>query len=170
MQSQVGVPGVRRSGGGPRAAQWIIEAQLSELRGYRGNEIYTEMAFDPIGSALATAISSMIAGLEWEVQNDPDDFISSVLNDMGQPWVSFIQSVAWGMVVYGHNVQEVVFKKRDGYKASSQWRSSAYTDGRLGIFMIDPGPRTNQGGTSPTRARSWASGSSRSTRRSSTSR
>lgn len=125
--AEIGLTGLR---------QWhglIDEEFLTELKWDKALKIYREMGDnDPtIGSAL-NAITWLMRQVEWTVEGeDPDaedergELIESCLDDMSHPWADVIAEIARGMLQYGWQAHELVYKTREE-------TNSRFPDGMIG--------------------------------------
>ena len=134
---ELGSTGLQQSGG------VIREELLQILQGSRGKRIYREMSEnDAIVGAFLFAVEQMIRQVTWKVV--PGDaggaevalFVDSCREDMTETWAETITEVL-SMLVFGYQVSEVVFKKRNG-PSRDPLTYSRYTDGRIGWRSLAP--------------------------------
>ena len=109
----------------------LDEEFLQDLKWPRNIQIYKEMGDnDATIGALFNAITLLCRSVKWRVQGDQahDDrveFIDSCRDDMSHSWDDFVASIMRGMLQYGWQFHEIVYKYRQ--KGESQ-----YTDGKIG--------------------------------------
>jgi hypothetical protein len=133
--AELGVSGLKRFGGN------IDEEFLVHLKGLKGVDVYTEMAFnDPVVGACLAAIKLLCRQAKWRVDPASDDqhdkdiaqFVDECRNDMSVSWADFVAETL-SMLQYGWAFHEVVYKLRKGYKTGSRsGDSSMFNDGRIG--------------------------------------
>ncbi len=100
--------------------------------------LYREMGDDPIVSATLQAIKMTLRRIVWhaepqgegKVDKEATEWLETCLNDMSQSWSDTVDQ-SLGMLQYGFQVGEIVYKKRDGYKSGDK-PSSKYDDGKIG--------------------------------------
>ena len=132
---ELGATGLRR------AAGYLDEEFLPQLRGRKGVEVFKEMSLnDPIVSSLLFTIDRLLRNVDWNVTpagKSADDkkaaeFLESVMTDMSESWNDFI-SEALSCMVYGWSWHEVVYKRRVGPWEKDPRNRSQKTDGLIGI-------------------------------------
>lgn len=117
----------------------VEEDFLRQLQGRRGYAIYREMAENhPVIGGILTAVEMLFRSVDWAVEpSDADDqrsieeaeFVAGCMNDMSITWQDTINNVL-SMLTYGFCYNEIVYKRRDGYKDDGE--SSAFSDQRIG--------------------------------------
>lgn len=117
----------------------VDEEFLTELKGLRGQKIYTEMRYnDPIIGSIAYAVEMLLRQVDWAVQpasqDGPDieaaDFLHSCMFDMEDTWNEMV-TAAISFLWHGFSLHEMVYKVRQGPKPDDRL-SSKFTDGRIG--------------------------------------
>lgn len=133
--SEIGVTGLERDLFG-----YIHEEWLTQLQGLSGIRTYREMwDGDPIVGGIIFSIEMLSRQVDWRVEpyeSDPKyqedaDFLASCMDDMSHTWDDFIAEVL-SMIPFGWSAHEIVYKRRNGWKASRPGLSSKYDDGRVG--------------------------------------
>jgi hypothetical protein len=124
---ELGVTGLRQYGG------FVVEEWLRQLSGPRAMWVYREMADnDATVGAFLFAIEMLARGVEWTVEEggNPKDaeFIEECRTDMSSTWEDFLSEVLT-MLVFGWELSEIVYKKREGPEADV---ASRYSDGKIG--------------------------------------
>lgn len=121
-----------------RAAGYVTEEYLPELRGRCAIKTYREMSDnDPTCRAILFAIEMLIRGVKWTVEPYSDDaedqrqaeFMESNLDDMEQPWADTIAEIM-SMLIYGWSYHEVVYKYRRGDSIDPR-QHSKFNDGLI---------------------------------------
>lgn len=117
----------------------VEEDFLRQLQGRRGYAIYREMAENhPVIGGILTAVEMLFRSVDWAVEpSDADDqrsieeaeFVAGCMNDMSITWQDTVNNVL-SMLTYGFCYNEIVYKRRDGYKDDGE--SSAFSDQRIG--------------------------------------
>lgn len=131
--AEIGSSGLKQSGGRLR------EEFHRDLQGTNAVKVYKEMsANDAIVGAVLFAVSMLMRQARWFVK--PADtsaeavqratFIESCRHDMSMTWEDVIME-ALTMLTFGWSWQEIVYKRRDGYKRH-EGESSRYADGLIG--------------------------------------
>lgn len=122
----------------------VFEEILPELRGYRGIQVYRQMADnDPVIGAILFAIEMLIRQIPWTVQaadnsaeaEKAQEFFEGVMDDMSHSWESVISEIC-SMFTYGHAVLEIVWKIRGGPDEEDPRRRSKFSDGKIGIRKL----------------------------------
>lgn len=135
---ELGVTGVKRVSG------YIDEEFLPALRGRKAVRVYREMSVnDSMVGALLFSIDKLIREVEWKVLppdqtlqgNAAQEFLESCMDDMNEPWDSFIGEVL-SMLVYGWSWHEIVYKRRLGPWQKDPRKRSKFTDGHIGWRKI----------------------------------
>lgn len=109
----------------------IDEEFLPELKWDKALKVYREMSDnDPTVGSLLNAIILMLRQIEWRFESDADEdereeFLTQCKDDMEHPWSDLIAEVGRGVLVYGWQVHECVYKLRDE-------QNSQYPDGKIG--------------------------------------
>lgn len=101
--------------------------------------LYREMGDDPIVGATLQAIKMTLRRLRWRAEpqgegkadQEAGKWLETCLDDMSQSWSDTVDQ-ALGMVQYGFQVGEIVYKKRTGYSDNPEKPSSKYDDGKVG--------------------------------------
>jgi hypothetical protein len=139
---EMGVGGVNTRNKG----SFLQDEFLPELRGRRAVRKYREMADnDPIIGAALHAMKQTLRNTTIDVVAVDEsaaavkekEFVESVLKDMDHSIEDFIAEVLT-FLEYGWSWFEVVYKRRDGMKTSTQKFRSLYTDGRIGVRKLAP--------------------------------
>lgn len=130
---ELGTTGLRQNRG------YIDEEFLTELRGRRGIQTYTEMRHnDPTVGSILFAIESIIKQADWYIEAASDSpldmeakvFVESAMHDMSHTWEDFISEVLT-FLPYGYSYFETVYKLRAGKQKAKSFQSK-YSDGRVG--------------------------------------
>lgn len=96
----------------------IDEEFLVELKWENAVKIYREMSEnDPTIGSLLNAITLLTRQVTWrftsEIQNDPRaDFLDSCRKDMQHAWDDLLAEVVRGVLTYGWQAHEIVYKRR----------------------------------------------------------
>ena len=123
-----------------RAAGYLDEEFLPQLRGRKAIGIYKEMSEnDPLIGALVFTIDRLIRNVEWRVEpagNSKEDadaakFVETCMEDMSHTWTDFI-SEALSCLIYGWSWHEIVYKRRNGLWNRDSRQRSKHTDGMIG--------------------------------------
>lgn len=131
---EMGLTGLKRVSG------YVEEEFLPALRGRNAVKVFREMGMnDSAAGALLFVIETLISETKWSVtpaSQDPEDlaaaeFLESCMNDLNQPWSSFIVEVC-SMFQFGYSWHEIVYKKRIGPWEKDGAKRSTYTDGLIG--------------------------------------
>lgn len=129
---------VKGSTGLVRVGGNVHEDFLPQLRYPRAAKVYKEMETnDSTINAVLLAAEQLTRRAGWRVEaagNTPEDlraklFLEQCMNDMNQPWMSFITE-ALSMLPYGFSVHEITYKKRDGV-------NSKHNDGAIGWASLE---------------------------------
>jgi hypothetical protein len=118
-----------------RAAGYLYEEYLPELRGERGRRVLREMVNDPIIGGILFAVDMMIRRLEWRVEPASDDpaahtvaeRVEQAMNDMELTWIDSIAEAA-SFIPWGWAVCELEWKVCAGPSANPL-RNSSFDDG-----------------------------------------
>lgn len=134
---EIGRVGQRRYGG------IFYEEFLSELRGRKGAEVFTEMSNndETIGSILF-AIEMLVRQASWSVEpggstakdREAAEFVKSCMDDMQQTWIDTISEIL-SFLTYGWSFHEIVYKRRMG-RTKDNRTSSKYDDGLIGWMKL----------------------------------
>lgn len=116
----------------------LYEEYLPQLQGEQGIRIFTEMRDDAVVGSILFALDMLIRQVDWHVEpfaNKRTDvlnatFLNECVDDMSLTWKEVI-SDALTFLPYGWALQEIVYKRRDGFKGEDG-ESSKYNDGRIG--------------------------------------
>jgi hypothetical protein len=132
---EIGTTGLRHYGG------FVVEEWMAKLAGKRGAMAYREMADnDPVVGAILFAIEMLARGVEWNVEPGADpqaaELVQTCMDDMSHTWADFVSEV-FTMLVYGWDLQEIVYKRRLGQDPGNgpddkPLPSSRYEDGLIG--------------------------------------
>lgn len=134
---EIGRVGQRRYGG------IFYEEFLSELRGRKGAEVFTEMSNndETIGATLF-AIEMLVRQASWNVEpggstakdREAAEFVKSCMDDMQQTWIDTISEIL-SFLTYGWSFHEIVYKRRMG-RTKDNRTSSKYDDGLIGWMKL----------------------------------
>lgn len=130
--SEIGSSGLRIFSGR------IYEEYLPQLQGDSGIRIFTEMRDDPVIGSILFAIDMLIRQVSWHTEpfsGKREDvkaaaFLQECLDDMSLTWNEAVTD-ALTFLPYGWSFQEIVYKRRDGWKGEGG-ESSKYNDGKIG--------------------------------------
>lgn len=134
---EVGRVGQRRYGG------IFYEEFLSELRGRKGAEVFTEMSNnDETIGAILFAIEMLVRQASWNVEpggstakdREAAEFVKSCMDDMQQTWIDTISEIL-SFLTYGWSFHEIVYKRRMG-RTKDNRTSSKYDDGLIGWMKL----------------------------------
>ena len=134
---EIGRVGQRRYGG------IFYEEFLSELRGRKGAEVFTEMSNnDETIGAILFAIEMLVRQASWNVEpggstakdREAAEFVKSCMDDMQQTWVDTISEIL-SFLTYGWSFHEIVYKRRMG-RTKDNRTSSKYDDGLIGWMKL----------------------------------
>lgn len=134
---EIGRVGQRRYGG------IFYEEFLSELRGRKGAEVFTEMSNnDETIGAILFAIEMLVRQASWNVEpggstakdKEAAEFVKSCMDDMQQTWIDTISEIL-SFLTYGWSFHEIVYKRRMGRTKDSR-TSSKYDDGLIGWMKL----------------------------------
>jgi len=132
--SEIGVTGLRRSGG------TIDDEILSSLAGAKSVRAFREMSEnDPIVGAILFAIEKVVGRLEWQVvpvldepgAEERAEFVNGCLHDMSDSWDATLSQIM-SMLVYGWSFHEVVYKQRKGPTQKDPKYRSRFSDNKIG--------------------------------------
>lgn len=138
---EVGSSGLKMHGG------LVYEEYLPQLQGESGIRTYTEMRDDPVIASILFAVDMLIRQVPWNVEpfsgNRADlkaaAFVDECLDDMSMTWAEVV-SDALSFLPYGWSLQEIVYKKRTGYKGEGG-ETSKFNDGKIGWRKFAPRPQ-----------------------------
>lgn len=134
---EIGRVGQRRYGG------IFYEEFLSELRGRKGAEVFTEMSNnDETIGAILFAIEMLVRQASWNVEPggstakdlEAAEFVKSCMDDMQQTWIDTISEIL-SFLTYGWSFHEIVYKRRMGRNKDNR-TSSKYDDGLIGWMKL----------------------------------
>lgn len=134
---EIGRVGQRRYGG------IFYEEFLSELRGRKGAEVFTEMSNnDETIGAILFAIEMLVRQASWNVEpggstakdREAAEFVKSCMDDMQQTWIDTISEIL-SFLTYGWSFHEIVYKRRMG-RTKDNRTSSKYDDGLIGWMKL----------------------------------
>lgn len=134
---EIGRVGQRRYGG------IFYEEFLSELRGRKGAEVFTEMSNnDETIGAILFAIEMLVRQASWSVEpggstakdREAAEFVKSCMDDMQQTWIDTISEIL-SFLTYGWSFHEIVYKRRMG-RTKDNRTSSKYDDGLIGWMKL----------------------------------
>lgn len=132
--SEIGVTGLRRSGG------TIDDEILPSLAGAKSVRAFREMSEnDPIVGAILFAIEKVVGRLEWQVNpvldepgaEETAEFVNGCLHDMSDSWDATLSQIM-SMLIYGWSFHEVVYKQRKGPSQKDPKYRSKFSDNRIG--------------------------------------
>lgn len=135
--NEIGRVGQRRYGG------IFYEEFLSELRGRKGAEVFTEMSNnDETIGAILFAIEMLVRQASWNVEpggstakdREAAEFVKSCMDDMQQTWIDTISEIL-SFLTYGWSFHEIVYKRRMG-RTKDNRTSSKYDDGLIGWMKL----------------------------------
>ena len=139
-QGQIPIFNEIGSTGLKRAAGYLDEEFLPQLRGRKAVAVYKEMSEnDPIVGSLLYAITRLLGNVDWRVEPagkskehaEAAKLVETAMDDMNVPWSEFIMEAA-SHLVYGWAWHEVVYKRRGGPWERNPKLRSKYTDGMVG--------------------------------------
>ena len=134
---EIGRVGQRRYGG------IFYEEFLSELRGRKGAEVFTEMSNnDETIGAILFAIEMLVRQASWNIEpggstakdREAAEFVKSCMDDMQQTWIDTISEIL-SFLTYGWSFHEIVYKRRMG-RTKDNRTSSKYDDGLIGWMKL----------------------------------
>jgi hypothetical protein len=123
-----------------RAAGYIDEEFLPQLRGRKSVQVYREMGDnDAIASAMIFSVVQLLRGVAWPVvpggksQADAKaaKLVETCMTDMSTSWDDVIQEILT-CVQYGWSWHEIVYKRRMGPWQKDPRHKSKYDDGLVG--------------------------------------
>lgn len=132
--AEVGAMGLKR------AAGYIDEEFLPQLRGRKAVQVFKEMSQnDPIVGAMLHTIVMLIRNIEWTVKpggkNAQDatiaKLIETAMEDMEETWDEFLTECLT-MLVFGWSWHEIVYKRRGGPYQDNPKLWSKHSDGLVG--------------------------------------
>jgi hypothetical protein len=126
-----------------RAAGYVDEEFLPQLRGRKAVQVYREMADnEAVVGALLFAIDRLLRNVDWRVKagegpqaQEAADFLDGVMNDMSHTWDDFISEILT-MLPYGWSWHEICYKRRVGPWEKDPKNRSKFTDGKIGWRKI----------------------------------
>lgn len=139
---EIGRTGLRR------AAGYLDEEFLRELKGRKGVQVYREMSTnDPIIGALLFALKRLMSQVDWNIEPASSsrddrangDFLEQCRDDMKESWSSFVME-GFTSLEYGWAWHEMCWKRRLGpwYEnpENGDLHRSRYDDGKIGIAKL----------------------------------
>jgi hypothetical protein len=123
-----------------RAAGYIDEEFLPQLRGRKSVQVFKEMSEnDPLVGALLFSIDRLLRNVEWTVKPGGKtaedaraaEFVEQCMSDMSEPWSNFIGEVLT-MLPFGWSWHEVVYKRRGGQWNRNPKTRSKFSDNLIG--------------------------------------
>lgn len=125
---------------GLKSHQGIIKEDFHrELNFPQASRTYKNMTYDSTISSAITMLKAIARGAKWEVlpsESGTDEakikHIQQCMDDMDKGWNSYVSEILGGILTYGYNLNEKVFKRRKGFTMKSRKKSSKYDDGRIG--------------------------------------
>ena len=117
----------------------FFEEFLTELRGIKGVQAYTEMADnDATVGAILFAIEMLMRNVDFTIEpagkgakdKEAAEFVESCMDDMERTWADTLSEIL-SFMTYGWSYHEIVYKRRVG-KSSSPITNSKYNDGLIG--------------------------------------
>lgn len=139
MAKEIGRIGQNRYYGTAGDASIFFEEFLSELRGVKGAQAFTEMADnDATVGAILFAIEMLMRQCEFHVEPAGDtakdkeaaEFVESCMDDMERTWADTLSEIL-SFLLYGWSYHEICYKRRIG-RTSSPITNSKYEDGLIG--------------------------------------
>lgn len=131
---EIGATGLKR------AAGFIEEEFLPQLRGRKAVQVYKEMSEnDPLIGAMLYSIQMLLRNVEWTVEPGGKSrqdaqvayLVETCMDDMEHTWDEFISEVLT-MLTFGWSWHEVVYKRRGGLYQRNPKLQSKYSDGLIG--------------------------------------
>lgn len=138
MFEELGTTGLKR------AAGYIDEEFLPQLRGRKAVQVYREMGDnDPITSALLFSITQLLRGVDWPVvpggksraDTAAAKLVETCMDDMSNSWQGTISEIL-SCLQYGWSWHEIVYKRRLGPWQKDGSKRSKYSDGLIGWRKI----------------------------------
>jgi hypothetical protein len=123
-----------------RAAGYVDEEFLPQLRGRKAVQVFKEMSEnDPLVGSLLFTIDRLLRNVEWKVvpagktKEDADaaTFVEECMEDMSHTWSDFISEVLT-CTVFGWSWHEIVYKRRGGQWTRDSKTRSKHSDGLVG--------------------------------------
>lgn len=124
-----------------RAAGYIDEEFLPQLRGRKAVQVYKEMSEnDPLVGALIHTVTMLLRNVEWTVKPGGKtredaaaaELLETAMHDMNDmTWDDFITE-ALSFLVYGWSWHEIVYKRRQGLWSGDERTTSKHNDGLIG--------------------------------------
>jgi hypothetical protein len=124
---------------------YVYEEFIPDLQLGRGIQIYKEMRDnDPVIGAMLFAVTTLVSQVKWHVQEGgteqedlkAKEFLESCMEDMDTGWVSLIKEIFMGMLPFGFDYRECVYKRRLGTFLKDPKYNSSYSDGLIGWRRI----------------------------------
>lgn len=129
-----GMPGLRQWSG------YVFEEFLPDLQGYRGRQVFREMADnDPVIGGFMFAVEMLVRRVPWRIEPGDDspqahedaDFVDSCIHDMEITWADTLSEILT-FLPFGFGVHEMLFKRRLGPDQEDPRLFSKFNDGRIG--------------------------------------
>ena len=144
INEELGVAGINRFG------TWRAQVEADFIPGLRDGRVRTqamqEIAYnDPLMFAFTASVDLFLRGVAWEVRPNPKqpaseakvEFLEQCRDDMAHTWEDFISECCTGLWA-GFSVQEIVYKRREGFNAIRPTLSSDHDDGLIGWGKFAP--------------------------------
>lgn len=130
---EYGRTGLRHWGG------FLFEEWLQQLQqDRRAAEVFREMVDqDPIIGGIDYAIQGLLRRVNWwfePAKSKEAELANGMLHDMMQSWEDTLGSIL-SFLRYGYDIEEVVYKKRDGFSRDPAL-TSQFSDGLIGIGKL----------------------------------
>jgi len=129
---EIGTSGLQHSGG------YVTDEFLKQLQGPQGIKAYREMADNsPIIGSILFAIRMLARETGWRIEPEADgdeggaEFVDECLHDMSMSWDDTLDEIL-SCLVYGFQLSEIVYKRRQGENATRPGKGSQFDDGRIG--------------------------------------
>ena len=120
----------------------VEEEFLLELRGRQGIEKYKEMWHNSsIIGALVRGVTMLTRQVDWHFESAKEDdaaadknaqFVDESWRDMSQNPADILAECVQGVVVFGWEYKEIVYKQRNGPVFNQPGLSSVFSDGKIG--------------------------------------
>ena len=118
----------------------IHEEFLRDLQGDKAIEKYKEMHWNSsIVGAMVRSITMLARQVEWwwtpaeeDTSFEVQEFVEGAHGDMSTDWHDILAEVLTGIIVYGWDYREIVYKTRNGVVPGSPGKSSKFDDGKIG--------------------------------------
>ena len=120
----------------------VHEEFLKDLQGQKGIEKYKEMWLNsPIAGAMVRAISMLTRQVGWSLEATEEEdavakankeFVEEAWEDTSTSPEDFLAEAVQGVIVFGWQYNEIVYKVREGIVPNQPGASSKFTDGKIG--------------------------------------